>query len=134
MQVSSLGYTRKFFTTAVVAVVLKGFITYCESGKYGLFGNGGLIMFDVSSVTFKYQFVDPVLILGIIGGIVGAVYNYLLEKTLRLYALINRKEPISNILLACVVFIFTSCCNFWTSMACKMQALSASENDQRRMS
>jgi hypothetical protein len=31
--------------------------------------------------------------LGIIGGIMGAVYNYLLEKTLRLYALINRKEP-----------------------------------------
>jgi hypothetical protein len=44
---------RKFFTTAVFVVALKGFITYCESGKYGLFGNGGLIMFDVSSVTFK---------------------------------------------------------------------------------
>ena len=44
-------------------MALKGFITYCESGKYGLFGNGGLIMFEVSSVTFKYQFVDPVLYL-----------------------------------------------------------------------
>ena len=44
-------------------MVLKGFITYCESGKCGLFGNDVLLMFDVSSVTFKYQFVDPVLYL-----------------------------------------------------------------------
>jgi len=75
-------------------VVLKGFITYCESGKCGLFVNGGLIMFDVSSVTMKYQFADllPVVILGVIGGFVGAVYNYLLGRTLRLYALINEYD------------------------------------------
>ena len=47
----------------MLAGVLKGSINYCESGKCGLFGNGGLLMFDVSSVTFKYQFVDPVLYL-----------------------------------------------------------------------
>lgn len=105
---------RTFFTTAVVAVVLKGFITYCEGGNCGFLENGCLIMFDVSSVTFKYEFADllPVLILGITGGIVGAVYNYLLGKTLRLYSLINRKGPISKILLASAVSIFTSCCIF----------------------
>lgn len=103
---------RTFFTTAVVAVVLKGFITYCEGGKCGFLGNDCLIMFDVSSVTFKYEFADllPVLILGITGGIVGAVYNYLLGKTLRLYSLINRKGPIFKMLLASAVSIFTSCC------------------------
>eukprot|EP01018_Ginkgo_biloba_P035624 Gb_17660 [translate_table: standard] len=105
---------RTFFTTAVVAVVLRGFIDYCESGKCGLFGNGGLIMFDVSSVTIKYRFVDllPVVILGVIGGVVGAVYNYFLEKTLRVYALINQRGPVSKVLLTCTVSIFTSCCVF----------------------
>lgn len=105
---------RTFFTTAVVAVVLKGFINYCENGNCGLFGNGGLIMFDVSTVSITYRVVDliPVVLLGVIGGVVGAVYNYLLAKTLRLYALINQKGPISKMLLACAVSIFTSCCIF----------------------
>lgn len=105
---------RTFFTTAVVAVVLKGFINYCENGNCGLFGTGGLIMFDVSAVSITYRVVDllPVVILGVIGGVVGAVYNYLLVKTLRLYALVNLKGPISKLLLACVVSIFTSCCIF----------------------
>ena len=51
-------------------------------------------MFGMSSVTMKYQFVDllPVVILGFIGGFVGEVYNYLLGKNLRLYALINEYD------------------------------------------
>ncbi|URE24727.1 Chloride channel protein [Musa troglodytarum] len=35
---------RTFFTTAVVAVVLRTFIYFCRSGNCGLFGKGGLIM------------------------------------------------------------------------------------------
>ncbi|KAJ9552534.1 hypothetical protein OSB04_016579 [Centaurea solstitialis] len=35
---------RTFFTTAVVAVVLKSLIEYCKNGQCGLFGDGGLIM------------------------------------------------------------------------------------------
>ena len=82
---------RTFFSTAMVVVVLRGFIEFCNSGKCGLFGKGGLIMFDVSSVTVSYHVMDllPVIVIGIIGGVLGSLYNYVLHKVLRLYYLIN---------------------------------------------
>ena len=82
---------RTFFSTAVVVVVLRAFIEFCSTGKCGLFGNGGLIMFDVSNVTVRYHMMDivPVAIIGLIGGVLGSLYNYLLHKVLRLYSLIN---------------------------------------------
>lgn len=82
---------RTFFSTAVVVVVLRGFMEYCNSGKCGLFGRGGLILFDVSDVTVRYRWMDllSVLIIGIIGGVLGSLYNHLLHKVLRLYNLIN---------------------------------------------
>ncbi|WZY89277.1 hypothetical protein YC2023_046012 [Brassica napus] len=46
---------RTFFSTAVVVVVLRAFIEICNSGKCGLFGKGGLIMFDVSHVEVRYH-------------------------------------------------------------------------------
>lgn len=82
---------RAFFTTAVVALVLRALIDVCYSGKCGLFGTGGLIMYDVysSSVTYHFADVPFVLLLGVIGGILGSFYNYLLDKLLRVYNLIN---------------------------------------------
>ncbi|KAL0331863.1 UNVERIFIED_CONTAM: Chloride channel protein CLC-b [Sesamum calycinum] len=41
---------RTFFSTAVVVVVLRAVMEYCKSGNCGLFGKGGLIMFDVLKV------------------------------------------------------------------------------------
>ncbi|KAJ6699842.1 CHLORIDE CHANNEL PROTEIN [Salix purpurea] len=57
---------RSFFTTAVVAIVLRALIDFCLSGKCGLFGKGGLIMFDVYSENVTYHLIDvlPVLTLG----------------------------------------------------------------------
>lgn len=83
---------RTFFSTAVVVVVLRAFIEICNSGKCGLFGKGGLIMFDVSQVTVRYHPMDvfSVVIIGIIGGVLGSLYNHLLHKVLRLYNLINQ--------------------------------------------
>ena len=83
---------RNFFSTAVVVVVLRAFIEICNSGKCGLFGTGGLIMFDVSDVKFSYHPMDviPVIIIGIIGGLLGSLYNHVLHKVLRLYNLINQ--------------------------------------------
>lgn len=49
---------RTFFSTAVVVVVLRAFMEYCKSGECGLFGEGGLIMFDVSGVSVDYHVVD----------------------------------------------------------------------------
>ncbi|KAF5184688.1 Chloride channel protein [Thalictrum thalictroides] len=105
---------RTFFTTAVVAIVLRALIDVCKSGKCGLFGKGGLIMFDVTSEDSAYHISDVpvVLVLGVIGGILGSFYNFVLDKVLRLYNLINKKGRAPKIVLACSISIFTSCLLF----------------------
>ncbi|KAJ1375655.1 Chloride channel, voltage gated [Sesbania bispinosa] len=105
---------RTFFSTAVVVVVLRAFIEICNSGKCGLFGAGGLIMFDVSNVTVRYHVMDiiPVVVIGIIGGVLGSLYNHLLHKVLRLYNLINQKGKIHKLLLSLAVVLFTSACQY----------------------
>lgn len=82
---------RTFFTTAVVAVVLRGFLKLCRTGSCGLFGQGGLIMFDVNSAATSYSTPDlvAVMFLGVIGGIFGSLYNYCVDKVLRTYSIIN---------------------------------------------
>ncbi|KAK3033479.1 hypothetical protein RJ639_033083 [Escallonia herrerae] len=103
---------RTFFSTAIVVVVLRAFMEYCKSGNCGLFGGGGLIMFDVSDVTVSYHAGDiiPVAVIGVIGGVLGSLYNYLLHKVLRLYNLINEKGKIHKIILSLIVSLFTSAC------------------------
>lgn len=83
---------RAFFTTAVVAIVLRALIDFCMRGQCGLFGKGGLIMYDVTSVDVSYHLWDvpPVLLLALVGGILGSIYNYLLNKVLRIYNVINK--------------------------------------------
>lgn len=101
---------RTFFSTAVVVVILRAFIEYCKSGNCGLFGRGGLIMFDVSGVSVTYHPVDiiPIAVIGIIGGLLGSLYNHVLHKVLRLYNLINEKGKLHKLLLALSVSLFTS--------------------------
>ncbi|CAN6250378.1 unnamed protein product [Urochloa humidicola] len=105
---------RAFFTTAMVAVVLRALIDFCKSGKCGLFGKGGLIMFDVTADYVTYHLVDlpPVITLGVFGGILGSLYNFFLDRVLRLYNLINEKGKIYKLLLAATVTVCTSCCLF----------------------
>lgn len=105
---------RTFFSTAIVAVVLRAFIEYCNSGNCGLFGRGGLIMFDVSDVTVTYHVMDiiPVTLIGLIGGVLGSLYNYLLHKVLRVYSIINQKGKLYKLLLSLAVSLFTSGCLF----------------------
>lgn len=101
---------RTFFSTAVVVVILRAFIEYCKSGNCGLFGRGGLIMFDVSGVSVTYHPVDiiPIAVIGIVGGLLGSLYNHVLHKVLRLYNLINEKGKLHKLLLALSVSLFTS--------------------------
>ncbi|KAI4344196.1 hypothetical protein L6164_011447 [Bauhinia variegata] len=105
---------RTFFTAATVAIVLRALIDFCLSGKCGLFGKGGLIMYDVYSESVSYHINDvpPVLLLGVIGGILGGLYNFLLNKLLRVYNIINEKGIGYKILVACLISIFTSCLLF----------------------
>nr|DAD30592.1 TPA_asm: hypothetical protein HUJ06_009443 [Nelumbo nucifera] len=106
---------RTFFSTAVVVVVLRGFMEYCRSGNCGLFGEGGLIMFDVSSVSVSYHAMDliSVTVIGVIGGVLGSIYNYLLHKVLRLYSLVNEKGRLHKLLLSIMVSLFTSACLYF---------------------
>ncbi|KAJ6798403.1 chloride channel protein CLC-c-like isoform X1 [Iris pallida] len=96
---------RTFFTTAVVAVVLRSLIEYCRSGKCGLFGKGGLIMFDISSTVTTYSTPDllVVIVLGVIGGLLGSLYNYFVDKVLRTYSIINERGAPFKILLVVII-------------------------------
>ncbi|XP_077237968.1 putative chloride channel-like protein CLC-g isoform X1 [Tasmannia lanceolata] len=122
---------RTFFTTAIVAVVLQAFIGLCNSGKCGLFGKGGLIMFDATtgSITYYLSDLPPVIALGLIGGILGSFYNFLLVKVLRVYNLIYEKGIAYKLILACSISVFTSCCLFglpWLA-PCRPCPIEASE-------
>ncbi|KAG8046976.1 hypothetical protein GUJ93_ZPchr0008g12306 [Zizania palustris] len=108
---------RSFFTTAVVAVVLRLFIELCGSGKCGLFGKGGLIMYDVSTIfddlmTYHLKDIPIVVLIGVIGAVLGSLYNLLMVKVLRVYSMINDRGGAHKLLLAAAVSILTSCCLF----------------------
>lgn len=105
---------RTFFTTAVVAMVLRSLIEFCRSGKCGLFGEGGLIMFDMDSAVANYTVPDllAVIVLGVVGGIFGSLYNYLVDKVLRTYSIINERGPAYKLLLVITVSLLTSCCSY----------------------
>ena len=68
---------RAFFTTAVVAVILRTGVAWCKQGHCGLAGEGGLIIFDVSGVQDNYGLNElvPVIVLGLLGGVFGSLFN-----------------------------------------------------------
>ncbi|KAG8364035.1 hypothetical protein BUALT_Bualt19G0084300 [Buddleja alternifolia] len=105
---------RTFFTTAVVAVVLRSLIQFCRSGNCGLFGQGGLIMFDVNSAVPTYNIPDllAVVFIGVFGGVFGSLYNYLVDKVLRTYSIINERGRGFKLLLVITISLLTSCCAY----------------------
>lgn len=44
---------RVFFTSAIVAVVVRTAMGWCKSGKCGHFGSGGFIIWDISELRSK---------------------------------------------------------------------------------
>ncbi|KAJ1420027.1 Chloride channel, voltage gated [Sesbania bispinosa] len=123
---------RTFFTTAVVAVVLRALIQVCEGGKCGLFGKGGLIMFDVNSAKPVYNIPDllVVIFLGVIGGLMGSLYNFLVDKVLRTYSLINERVPIFKILVVMIISLVTSSIRFGLPLLSKCIPCPGPEGDQ----
>lgn len=71
-------------------------------------------MYDVSSEKVQYSGPDvlAVILLGIIGGIFGSLYNYLVDKVLRTYSIINEKGAAFKISLVIAIALLTSCCSY----------------------
>ncbi|KAL0450791.1 UNVERIFIED_CONTAM: Chloride channel protein CLC-b [Sesamum latifolium] len=122
---------RTFFSTAVVVVVLRAVMEYCKSGNCGLFGKGGLIMFDVSGVSVRYHVVDiiPVAVIGVLGGLLGSLYNYVLHQVLKVYNVINKKGKLHKLLLSLSVSIFTSVCLYGLPFLAKCRPCDSSLAD-----
>ncbi|KAL8486372.1 hypothetical protein ACS0TY_023171 [Phlomoides rotata] len=70
---------RVFFTSAIVGVVVRTAMAWCKSGKCGHFGSGGFIIWDISGGQEDYSFQEllPMAVIGVIGGLLGALFNQL---------------------------------------------------------
>ncbi|GFZ08838.1 chloride channel D [Actinidia rufa] len=64
---------RVFFTSAIVAVVVRAAMGWCKSGNCGHFGSGGFIIWDISGGQEDYSFEEllPMAVIGVIGGLLG---------------------------------------------------------------
>lgn len=71
-------------------------------------------MFDISSSVTMYSVQDllAVILLGLIGGMFGGLFNFLLDKVLRTYSIINEKGAPFKILLTVAISLLTSCCSY----------------------
>lgn len=71
-------------------------------------------MFDVSSAVPVYNTKDllAVLFIGILGGVLGSLYNYFVDKVLRTYSIINERSPPFKVLLVVCISLLTSCCSY----------------------
>ncbi|WVZ09517.1 hypothetical protein V8G54_014047 [Vigna mungo] len=121
---------RVFFTSAVVAVVVRAAMGWCKSGKCGHFGSGGFIIWDISEYLFSsfpfltdfgfsgqedYSFAElfPMAIIGVIGGLLGALFNQLtLYITTWRRNHLHMKGNKVKIIEACLVSILTSVISF----------------------
>ncbi|KAG6542958.1 hypothetical protein Mapa_015650 [Marchantia paleacea] len=105
---------RAFFTTAVVAVVLRTGMAWCKGGTCGLFGEGGLIIFDVEGVKSEYGLLElfPVVVLGIIGGVLGSSFNYLNSKIVVFFGGVLNKWPSAKVWQACLISLLTASISF----------------------
>lgn len=65
-------------------------------------------MYDVSAARESYGTTDilAVLILGVIGGIFGSLYYYLVDKVLRTYSIVNEYVPIHHMHLWSRIYNF----------------------------
>ncbi|KAG9456454.1 hypothetical protein H6P81_000962 [Aristolochia fimbriata] len=106
---------RVFFTSAVVAVVVRSAMGWCRSGNCGHFGSGGFIIWDISGGQEDYSFQEllPMAVIGIIGGLLGALFNQLtLYITYWRRKYLHKKGSRVKIIEACAVSVLTSLISF----------------------
>ncbi|XXG48540.1 hypothetical protein AAC387_Pa02g2961 [Persea americana] len=106
---------RVFFTSAVVAVVVRSAMGWCKSGNCGHFGSGGFIIWDISGGQEDYSFQEllPMAIIGVIGGLLGALFNQLtLYITNWRRTSLHKKGTRVKIIEACIISLITSIISF----------------------
>ncbi|KAK1380084.1 Chloride channel protein [Heracleum sosnowskyi] len=106
---------RVFFTSAIVALVVRTAMGWCKSGKCGHFGSGGFIIWDVSDGQEDYSFVEllPMAVIGVIGGLLGALFNQLtlyLTHWRRNY--LHKRGSRVKIIEVCLISVITSAISF----------------------
>ncbi|KAL1212721.1 Chloride channel protein CLC-d [Cardamine amara subsp. amara] len=106
---------RVFFTSAIVAVVVRTAMGWCKSGICGHFGGGGFIIWDVSDGQDDYYFKEllPMAVIGVIGGLLGALFNQLtLYLTSWRRNSLHKKGNRVKIIEACIISCITSAISF----------------------
>ncbi|KAH6559376.1 hypothetical protein KP509_1Z011500 [Ceratopteris richardii] len=102
---------RAFFTSATVAITLRVALSSCTGDNCGVFGSGGLIMFDMGVISTETGISElvPVIVLGVVGGLLGSFFTFLSGKILRVYALFHsRYGLIGKLFQAALVALVTS--------------------------
>lgn len=121
---------RVFFTSAVVAVVVRTAMAWCKSGKCGHFGAGGFIIWDISDGQEDYSFAEllPMAVIGVIGGLLGALFNQLtLYVTYWRRNYLHKKGPRVKIIEVCLISLITSAISFGLPLLRKCSPCPASE-------
>ncbi|KAM3356242.1 chloride channel protein CLC-d isoform X1 [Capsicum galapagoense] len=106
---------RVFFTSAIVAVVVRTAMGWCKNGNCGHFGAGGFIIWDISGGQEDYSFAEllPMAVIGVIGGLLGALFNQLtLYVTHWRRNYLHKKGNRVKIIEACVISVITSAISF----------------------
>ncbi|KAH6776926.1 chloride channel D [Perilla frutescens var. hirtella] len=106
---------RVFFTSAIVAVVVRTAMAWCKSGKCGHFGSGGFIIWDISGGQEDYSFQEllPMAVIGVIGGLLGALFNQLtfhIAYWRRNY--LHKRGNRVKVIEVCIVSVITSVISF----------------------
>ncbi|XP_002974732.2 chloride channel protein CLC-d [Selaginella moellendorffii] len=106
---------RVFFTSAIVAVMVRTAMGWCTHGNCGHFGSGGFIIWDTSGGQEDYSFYElwPMALLGVIGGLLGALFNqltYMLSSYRR--NVLHKRGNRVKIIEVCLVSLITSMLSF----------------------
>ncbi|KAI5080597.1 hypothetical protein GOP47_0003780 [Adiantum capillus-veneris] len=109
---------RVFFSTALVAVVLRTASSFCGDTNCGLYGHGGLIMYSIGNFSVKFRLAElvPIVMLGLFGGLMGSLFTLCNSKIVKFYSAWHTKHgPAVKILHGILISLITSACTIGLS-------------------